>query len=238
MAEGEQAFVYPPHLPPREAWKVNPDTLRKFFAPTDDRGFVIPDATVEVVRELFEDDYEWPIDLRHQETRPDVHHFHWIARRYDPKEFNGRTAPHRFRELPTVKGIVPRQFHNAIHQVTLPPAMPRYKDMARHVHAYQIAQWLFSSATNAAEAQNILSSSLVADSQDAISNEMLIRQFDRQFRGYRLNMERLLGATGLEMLRLDDPKFSKRKPHEVTKLLGRVVRNREINYVPLFKTAA
>jgi hypothetical protein len=233
----QKGFVCPPHLPPRDAWKVNPDTLRKFYAPVDDRGFVLPDATVETVKELFEDDYEWPIDPRHQETRPDVHHFHWVARRYDPKEFNGRTVPQRFRELPTVKGVVPRQFHNVIHEITLPPAMPRYKDMSRHVRAYQIAHWLFTSASRASEMQGAFSN-VVADSHDNIGNEILIHQFDRQFRGYRMNMERLVGAAGLETLRLDDAKFARRKPHEVARMLGRVVRTREINYVPLFKTAA
>jgi hypothetical protein len=37
------------HLPPPDAWKVNLEKLEKFYAPTDDRGFVMPDATIEVM---------------------------------------------------------------------------------------------------------------------------------------------------------------------------------------------
>lgn len=124
MAVERTNLVYPPHLPPADAWKVNPNTLRRFYAPTDDRGFVLPDATVEVVKNLFEDDYEWPVDPRYQQTQPDVHHFHWVARQYSSTVYGGRTIPNRFRELATVKGLVPRQFHNVIHTVTIPPLQP------------------------------------------------------------------------------------------------------------------
>ncbi len=239
MAEGEQTFVCPPHLPPREAWKVNPDTFRKFFAPTDDRGFVIPDATVEVVKSLFLDDYEWPIDFSHQETRPDVHHFQWLARRYDPIEFSGRTIPYRFRELPSMKGVVPRQFHNVIHAVTIPPSVPKYRDMAQHIDAYSSANHLHRSAENTLESLALFAlRKLQVDSEDQVANDILISRFDRQFRGYQMNLERFLGLAGLEAFRLDDPKFSRRKPHEIAKLLAKVVRRREFNFVSEFKTAA
>lgn len=235
----EHHAACPPHLPPHDAWKVHPKSLRKFYAPTDDRGFVLPDATVETVLELFEDEYEWPIDPRQQVMRPDVHHFHWIARRYEPTNYKGRTIPSQFRELPTVKGIVPRQFHNVIHEVTLPPAMPRYKDMERHVRAYKLARWTFDSATRAVEIQSrFIETDIVADSEDDIANEILITAFDRQFRGYRMNIERLIGASGLAILQLDDPKFARRKPNEVCKKLGQVVRAREYDFTSRFRTAA
>ena len=239
MRTGEQAFVCPPHLPPHDAWKVNPDTLKKFYAPTDDRGFVLPDATVEEVRSLFEEDYEWPIDPHQQQTRPNVHHFHWIADRYRSHHYQGRSMPARFRELPSVKGVLPRQFHNVIHEVTLPPAMPKYKDMARHVSAYTIARWLLDSAERTVEAHaKFRTVDLIADPEDTIANEILISAFDRQFRGYRMNIERLMGAAGLEYLRLDDPKFHRRKPHEITERLATVVPLRERNYLADFRTVA
>lgn len=240
MAEGEQAFARPSHLPPRDAWKVNPDRLRKFYAPTDDRGFVLPDATVEKVRELFEDDYEWPIDSRYEETRPNVHHFHWTERQYSPQIYGGLLIPRRFRELPSVKGILPRQFHNVIHAVTLPPDVPLYLDMAQHVEAYTLARQTFQSATRtvAAHARFGVLEEALTESEDVIANEMLISAFDRQFRDYKADIERFVGAAGLESLRLNDPKFAKRKPHEVKRLLGRVVRMNETNYVPLFRMAA
>lgn len=235
----EHGVACPPHLPPRDAWKIDPEHVKKFYAPTDDRGFVLPDQTVEKVLDLFEDEYEWPIDLRHQAKRPNVHHFHWIARQYEPARYKGRTVPNQFRELPSVKGIVPRQFHNVIHNVTLPPQMPKYRDMERHIRAYRLARWTFDSATRAMEVQSrFIESDIIADSNDTIANEILITAFDRQFRGYRMNIERLIGASGLEILRLDDPKFSRRKPHEIHKKLGSVIRTREMDFTSLFKTAA
>lgn len=240
MAE-KADFVCPPHLPPRDAWKVNPDTLRRFYAPTDDRGFVLPDATVEVVKSLFEDDYEWPIDRRRQETAPDIHHFHWIARQYTPVAYSSRytptTIPNKFRELPSVKGLVPRQFHNVIHKVTLPPRQPRHADMARHVEAYEIAKRLFTSAANASTVQRQITSRLDANI-DEVAHEILVDRLRRQFEGYNKNMELLIGAAGLQLLALDDPKFKRRKPREVAQLLGRVVRIKEADYVPQFKPVA
>lgn len=233
MAMETVDFVCPPHLPPRDAWKVNPDTLRRFYAPTDDRGFVMPTATVEVVKSLFEDDYEWPIDPQHQQTQPDIHHFHWLASSYSPDKFQQSTIPGKFRELPSVKGVLPRQFHNVIHDFTLPPQIPNYQDMEEHIQAYNIARWLFNSAEQTTRAQRFF-----ADSHDDVADGILVTMFDRQFRGYRMNMERLIGAAGLETLRLDDPKFIKRKPHEVVRLLNQRVRFREPSYLSFFNNNA
>lgn len=229
----------PPHLPPRDAWKVNPESVKKFYAPIDDRGFVLPDATVEVVRDLFEDEYEWPIDFSLQSTRPDIHHFHWYERLYSPKAFGGRKIPSRFRELASVKGVLPRQFHNVVHEVTLPPAMPRYRDMKRHVDAYESASYLLQSAERTVEAQSLFALRRHdASIDDDVALGILISAFERQFKGYQMNMEQLIGAAGLSSLRVNDPKFERRKPHEVARILGRVVRNREINYMPLFRTVS
>lgn len=227
------------HLPPLDAWRVDPQAIRKFYAPTDDRGFVLPDATIEVVQSLFEEDYEWPIDPRVPSARPDVHHFHWMGRQYDAANFQGRTIPQRFRELPSVKGILPRQFHNVIHHVTLPPAMPKYRAMAEYVAAYSLARWAFESATEAVKLQSQFADSpLIQAEEDVLANEILISAFDRKFRGYRMHVEQLLGSEGLKSLCLEDPKFGRRKPHEVKKLLGKVIHLRSVDYVPMFRTAA
>lgn len=50
------------HLPPLDAWKVNPDRIPRFHLPTDDRGFVLPRESIEVVLQLFEEDYEWQVE--------------------------------------------------------------------------------------------------------------------------------------------------------------------------------
>lgn len=78
----------------------------------------------------------------------------------------------------------------------------------------------------------------MADSHNNVDNEMLISTFDRQFRGYRMNLERLIGAAGLETLRLDDEKFAKRKPHEIVRILGEYASTQERNYLSEFKVAA
>ena len=238
MGNRAESVSCPPHLPPHDAWKINPDTLKKFYAPTDDRGFVLPDATVEVVRDMFEDDYEWPINFSLQAARPDIHHFHWYERLYSPEAFGGRKVPSRFRELASVKGVLPRQFHNVIHEVTLPPAMPRYRDMKRHLDAYESASYLLQSAERTVEAQSLFALRRQNVSPDIdVALGILVSAFERQFKGYQMNMEQLIGAAGLSLLRVDDPKFERRKPYEVARILGRVVRNREINYMPLFRTA-
>lgn len=221
------------HLPPRDAWRVDPVKLRRFFAPTDDRGFVLPDATIEVVRDLIEEDYEWPIDSRVQQLRPDVHHFHWMARQYDPRFFQGRTVPIRFRESPNLKGVLPRQFHNLVHFATLPPLMPRYRDMEQHLDALYLARRLFDSAEKAVWAQSLFAMRGVQE-DDEIARQIMTSAFDRQFRGYRAHIEQMLGSSSLKLLGVEDEKFHKRKPHEVKKVLRTVIGQRAVNYVTNF----
>lgn len=139
------------YLPPLDAWKVNPHTLKRFYAPVDDRGFVIPKATIERVLRLFEDDYPWPVDWSKsapQVLKPDDHHFHWTRGMYARSRWNS-SVPDRFRELPTNRGIVPRQFHNVLHYVTLPPRVPYVEDMKHYLRSFEIAKQLFVSAERA-----------------------------------------------------------------------------------------
>ncbi len=55
----------------------------------------------------------------------------------------------QFRELPMNKLWVPRQFHNFLHAVTLPPEMPDLKVMERIVRNARRRDYLFQVATNA-----------------------------------------------------------------------------------------
>lgn len=55
----------------------------------------------------------------------------------------------QFRELPMNKLWVPRQFHNFIHAVTLPPEMPELKVMQRIVRNARQRDYLFKIATSA-----------------------------------------------------------------------------------------
>lgn len=104
--------------------------------------------------------------------------------------------------------------------------------------AYELARRLLLSAENTSRAQGVVSDNLmIADSGDIFANEILIEMFDRQFRGYKMNLERLIGAAGLEQLRLDDEKFARRRPQEIAKHLGIAASGNVINFVPLFQTA-
>lgn len=140
------------HLPPRDAWKrLDSDNPKKFLAPVDDRGFVLPDATVEMALEYFDDDYAWPVEWSKNAPhilRPDDHHFQWVASNYDPSRYGTRRnqVAKIFRNLPDRRGILPRQFHNVIHALTIPPNIPRLRDMERYIRSWQIAQQLFRSA--------------------------------------------------------------------------------------------
>lgn len=140
------------HLPPRDVWRgINPDNPKKFFAPVDDRGFVLPDATVEMALGYFDEDYAWPVEWSKNAPhilRPDDHHFQWVASNYDPSRYGARRnqVAKIFRNLPDRRGILPRQFHNVIHALTIPPNVPRLRDMERYIRSWQIAQQLFRSA--------------------------------------------------------------------------------------------
>lgn len=104
-----------PSLPPLDAWKIEPSRIQKFQVPTDDRKFVLPVATIEEVLSYFHDDYEWPVNWSkdaEQVVRPDDHHFHWTASEYKSSNFtkSGKlsSVPLKFRELPTMRGVLPR----------------------------------------------------------------------------------------------------------------------------------
>lgn len=228
MREGlNAAFEMPSHLPPPDAWKENPAKIQKFYAPVDDRGFVLPDQTIEKVQDLFRDDYVWPVDARFQQTKADIHHFHWIGRLYKPDRFQGRSLPSRFRELPTVKGIVPRQFHNVIHAVTLPPNVPKYRNMDRHYRAYKVASRLYRAALAASATRR----NFAEMSDDPLGTELLIRKFNGQFQNYQLAIETALSDKALGELGIEIKKLPKRPPNEVARLLGKVVIQSEINYI-------
>lgn len=193
-----------PHLPPRDAWKVDPEKVKKFYAPRDDRGFVLPRATIEEVLKLFDDEYVWPVDWSKntpQLLRPDDHHFHWIAEWYDKKHFSGKSCdvPRRFRELPSNRGILPRQFHNALHEVTLPPKMPKLGHMEHYLQSFEIAKDLFSTAERALWVE----SKFLADT-NKVTLERLMHRFDDLFTSYRKRSAKALGINALRVIGVDE----------------------------------
>lgn len=233
MRAGETHVVRPPHLPPREAWKVNPDTLEKFYAPTDDRGFVLPDATMEVILSLFDDSYEWPVDNRLQAAMPDAHHFHWTKEKYSARYFSGSLVPSLWRESPTEQGIIPRQIHNVLHNVTYEPEMPQFHHMESNLLAVMLAKKLFRSAEVVAQIQNKFRT---IEDLDEEANQLLIHRFDAQFKGYRDDVEAIVESDGLESLQLKIDKFERRCPKELARVIGRTSITKIINYVPMLST--
>ncbi|OYX42956.1 hypothetical protein B7Y94_02730 [Candidatus Saccharibacteria bacterium 32-49-12] len=190
----------PPPLPPSEAWKINPDKLKSFYVPTDDRGFVIAEAAIETVLSYFEDDYEWPVDWSKaapQILKPDDHHFHWVAARYKKSLFTGKhsSVPAKFRDLPTNRGIVPRQFHNVIHKYTLPPEVPNLSDMVHYLESFEIASQLFRSAERAMILSGLLNQAGCSD-----EFERYAKRYDEVFASYSKTASLALDTGALEVI--------------------------------------
>lgn len=192
------------HLPPRDVWRgINPDNPKKFFAPADDRGFVIPDATVEMVLGYFDDEYAWPVewskDVAHI-LRPDDHHFQWVASNYDPSRYCLRRnqIAKVFRNLPDRRGILPRQFHNVIHALTIPPNVPRLRHMERYIRSWQIAQQLFRSANLALMAERQF---MLADRDNVLENYE--RRYDQFVGQLTLQLADIEGTGILENIGID-----------------------------------
>ena len=201
MAEPRELYGPLAHLPPRDSWRQNPDKLQKFYAPTDDRGFVQPNATIEAVLELFEDEYAWPVDWQKDALpilRPDDHHFHWVANLYSPGRFKGSKRddlPQRFRNLPPKRGLLPRQFHNVIHKITMPPRVPKLSRMEAYLQSYETAIALFSHAERALRLE-----SLMDDTDDNQKLDSYVRQYDDAFRLYSTQVKRALGINAFRII--------------------------------------
>lgn len=188
------------HLPPLDAWKVNPNKVKKFYAPTDDRGFVLPHATIEAVLDLFHEDYRWPVDWSKaapQVLRPDDHHFHWIAEWYERSHFKGKNSsvPRHFRELPSNRGIIPRQFHNVLHEVTLPPMMPKIGHMDHYLRSFAIARQLFDSAQKA-----LMAESLFMGTSEEYKLEEYLKKYESHFKSYNKDTIKALGIRALDVI--------------------------------------
>jgi hypothetical protein len=116
---------------------------------TDDRGFVDYGWLLGYIDGLVSKEHVWT-------GRLDIHHLQWEAGSYIPANFTDQTTedresidptiPHQFRENPFHKLLIPRDMHDLIHLVTLPPEVPDYEQMKRRVDAYTIAINLFQKA--------------------------------------------------------------------------------------------
>lgn len=79
---------------------------------------------------------------------PDTHHLYWPASCY-PKN----TLDRQFRELAVHKIILPRDFHEYLHEVTEPPPKPDDELMYYHITSHDSAKMMFESAQNIIQRQ-------------------------------------------------------------------------------------
>lgn len=222
------------HLPPLDAWKINPRSIEKFYAPVDDRGFVLPNETIETILELFDDGYVWPVDWSKSaphNLRPDDHHFHWIADWYLPKHFphGNKDVPRRFREHPSRRGIIPRQFHNVLHEVTLPPKVPRVGHMAHYLQSFEIARQLFDSAERA-----LMNQALMDGTSDGEKLTRYMYSYEEIFKSYNKKTVQALGMKAFDVVGVSIAEVNLESFEDVVTRLGSCALRNVPNYTELY----
>jgi hypothetical protein len=249
-------------LPPLEAWK-RPDKwidintgLAKPYAPkfvleTDSRGFVSTDDVVDYVDSmLFWKDYDWPYSPLDSESAPDDHHFYHTEADYSPTNNSGSIVPSRFRELPTVIGRMPRQFHNAIHDFTVKPEMPDLEAMEEYYKSYLLAHQAFKNmivtARNTSQASHkftqrqkavIDGKTIPLDPDDLVAKDMLKDFFSKHFEAYSRSVSRLMLLPERTLIIPDIDNLHQQKPHIMIKKMGKYMLRDSINYIPILRAA-
>jgi len=251
-----------PALPPLEAWKrpdkwINVRTGKakpfrsKFVLPTDDRGFLNPDQVVDYVDDmLFWKDYDWPFSRNDPQTAPDDHHFYHTEADYSLSRNNGNPIPSLFRELPTVVGRMPRQFHNAIHDFTAKPEMPDMDAMEEYYNSYHLAHQAFKnlivSATMTTQASRMFTEHQLAvsnrddvliDADDIVAQEMMKDFFSKHFAEYSRSVDLVMSLPQRSLIVPDSEKLHQYKPHVVIKKVGKYMLQKSINYTPILRAA-
>lgn len=238
----DSSVEYSRRLPPPEAWK-KPDKyidlstglpireVPRLVLPTDDREFVKPDESIELVLDyFFWSDYDWPYSQNDPETALDAHHFQHRKAAYHPDMFDGDMLPSKFREIPTLIGLFPRQFHNVFHDFTAEPKVPEYDAMSDYYQAYQLAVRAFSrlitsakGVSTASRMFSLRSDSLQNDSlspkdkSDQIAQEMMRDLFNRHFTEYGRAIEEVTKLKeGVFPVPVPD-EIMYQKPHVVAK---------------------
>jgi len=117
---------------------------------TDERGFVDYGWLLGYIHSLVSKDHVWTGGL-------DVHHLQWVGKWYDESHFQHEenpSVPSELREIPFHKLLIPRDLHDLIHVVTLPPEIPEYEQMRRRVEAFTVARSLFQKAKQTIEIES------------------------------------------------------------------------------------
>jgi hypothetical protein len=174
--------VWQDGLPPEEFWAIPP--IKKEPTPTDDRGFIIVDDLVTIVKRYIRPEYSWP-NMR------DIHHLYYYAGEYQQveQESGGAIPSLRFRELAINKLLVPRYFHNVLHLVTERAPMPDPEVMRYRIDAWDCAVNLFTSVRSATQTERMQRrlaerpADINSDEQKKVNDEYMNEQFLRHFRG-------------------------------------------------------
>ena len=110
-------------------------------SPLDERGLVDLNKLIDVVKLTVDTEYEWT------SSRNDTHHLQWYSALYTTDD--AVVDRQAFRDLISRKTIVPRTFHNWVHHITEPPAMPSDEVMQYAIDAERVAISLARTASRA-----------------------------------------------------------------------------------------
>lgn len=132
-----------PYLPPKDMWQYDPKRHEKLPTPVDDRGIVDAERLIAVGMQSVSPEYDWREPFTANDKRPynDIHHLHWPKTRYPATEENATAK--EFRNLHINLVNVPRVFHNWLHVVTEPPAVPEQEVMRYYIDAQHVVVSLF-----------------------------------------------------------------------------------------------
>lgn len=111
--------------------------------PLNDDGTVDHLALIAELRRFVSPDYRWKAPFF------DEHHLHWAASKYTPDKFNGDTVPYKFRDLPTEKIWVAREFHKFAHIMTFESGVPDRSVMSERIDRFQRRSYMYRLASEA-----------------------------------------------------------------------------------------
>jgi hypothetical protein len=192
--EGTWIVRDPDALPPLQYRLINYG--EKFPTPTDDRGVVDIPKTIKLVKSTVDPSYRW-----HGE--PSVHHFLHPESSYPYIDEPDQANPAHYRNLPIFKGLVPRDFENWLHRITLPPPLPEEEVMIYMTEAWDVARDLFKMARKTVQWErhargrraNVIAKPQILkekfDGIDVIGEEIIKEVFLKNFRGLEYQFRRL-----------------------------------------------
>ena len=157
-------------LPPEHSRLWHPGKQGKLETPLDSRGLVDLDELINLGKGTVRDGYAWASPFN------DVHHLQWPAVSY--AQSLGEPW-HEFRELVRRKAFMPRQFHNWLHLITLPPIPPSEDVMRYSIDAERTARAIAVTAQLAVRLTRM----------PGIPESKLIQRLEQQYENYTLYIE-------------------------------------------------